>query len=420
MISGVHNKKQSIFITGNGFDIKHGIHSKYEDFREYLYVFLDKKRIDELKILFEQNIYSQILNKIMNMKSETEYLELMFAIIESKVTNKTWNEFEDALNFKLVFKNIIEFIEGGEIVDGKIVTPLTEGANGTLELLSEWGDCNVKQVLHKLSEIISCVENSTKKYFRKWIEDTIEKDMQSKKKDNKIENLIADLLEKGCLFATFNYTSTLQQLYNVKDVVHIHGNIQEDEDITVGYGEENLISQYVAWIYKEGKIEKNIEAEYDEGKWIEWISEDYNPYYKSIVQVQCTANITDKKSIIYAVSRAGNKADTYSLGSDILAHYGEILNKLRKKTGDVIDKCSLFTPDKLKDIKYLYIYGWGVGICDYPYIMKILAESREETVQIFLSDYTYTNVNEFYKIKKRIDQCAGYVGKKVIYANMKC
>ena len=52
--------------------------------------------------------------------------------------------------------------------------------------------------------------------------------------------------------------------------------------------------------------------------------------------------------------------------------------------------------------------------------MKILAESREETVQIFLSDYTYTNVNEFYKIKKKIDQCAGYVGKKVIYANMKC
>lgn len=53
--------------------------------------------------------------------------------------------------------------------------------------------------------------------------------------DFKVEfyNLVQN---NNCKFISFNYTSTLQKLYNVVDVCHIHGNVDEGDELFFGHG----------------------------------------------------------------------------------------------------------------------------------------------------------------------------------------
>ena len=53
----------------------------------------------------------------------------------------------------------------------------------------------------------------------------------------------------------------------------------------------------------------------------------------------------------------------------------------------------------------------GIWEPDQPYLMKIFRESKEENINIYLSEYAYKN--DFDALYERIEYCAKAVGKQV-------
>ena len=393
----------TVFITGNGFDVNHQIYSSYDNFKKYLDKKIDLNRTIEICELFQNKKFSEIIDNIINNgMSEQECVEFVYAIVETDVNPDTWGAFENALNFKTVFKEIIEYIEGGEISDGKIINSMVVGVDGELHYLDDTSDFIVRQVTASLYDTITVAVSGIKRYFGEWVRDTFSKEVNSKKPKEKLDLLIKSLASKKCLFATFNYTSTLEQLYGVDNVIYCHGKANSDDELIVGFGETELYSDYIKWINNQcGEIDKLIEGKYYQGKWIEWIK-GYNPFVERDRFIQW-------KNSFVKETNGSNLVNKFSI--DNLSAFGNILNILRKKSEKVIESCELFTTMDLTRVKNIYIYGLGIWEPDQPYLMKIFRESKEENINIYLSEYAYKN--DFDALYERIEYCAKAVGKQV-------
>ena len=394
----------TIFITGNGFDLNNEINSSYYKFKEYLNKKIDLNRTKELCEFFQNKSFSKIIDNIINNgMSEQECIEFVYAIIETDINPVTWGDFENALNFKTVFKEFIEYIEGGEEV-GKstIVMPMIFGEDGELYYLDDNSDYNVIKVKELLYKMIEVALIEIKRYFGEWIRNIISNEVRSKKPKKKIYSLIKSLDSKKCLFATFNYTSTLEQLYGVNNMIYFHGKANSNDELIVGFGETKLCSDYINWINNPCvEIDKLIEKKYYQGKWIEWIK-GYDPISKiqDKIGIPCS-KIQDKISI--PLPNTNIKETSYTLSIDNLLYFGSMLDFLRKKSEEVIKSCELFKDMDLKGVKNIYIYGWGIGKPDLPYLIKILKESEEKNINIYLSDYTYNH--DLTELSQRIKKC---------------
>ncbi|WP_338488272.1 AbiH family protein [Ruoffia tabacinasalis] len=67
-------------------------------------------------------------------------------------------------------------------------------------------------------------------FFNEWVNQINLNDVQP------LENF-TKLIEKDSVFLTFNYTLTLEEIYGIKKVTHIHGK-QNDEEIIIGHNEK--------------------------------------------------------------------------------------------------------------------------------------------------------------------------------------
>lgn len=74
------------------------------------------------------------------------------------------------------------------------------------------------------------------KYFSEWITSV---DMKNVKQNIKFKEL---LNEDTDIFFTFNYTSTLQDIYNCRNITHIHGKV--GEKLLLGHGNDNFDEEY--------------------------------------------------------------------------------------------------------------------------------------------------------------------------------
>ena len=178
----------TLFITGNGFDMAHGINSSYIDFRNYLNKIIPENVLKEFCDLFNNRSFSEVFNILYDKKIfeiENEYaadiidekicLAFVYAIVETEVNPGSWGDFENALNFKVVFKDFIEYLEGGEInSENKLISPVVVLAdNKTVYHFDRYDVKEVREVIHNLSMIINKSVCTMQKYFRQWIVDNI-------------------------------------------------------------------------------------------------------------------------------------------------------------------------------------------------------------------------------------------------------
>ena len=80
----------SLFIIGNGFDIAHGIPTKYRDFRE----FIIKSYPEAIKYRDEVTF----IEDIADVDTEEFAAEILLSTMD-KVAGDDWNNFEDALAY---------------------------------------------------------------------------------------------------------------------------------------------------------------------------------------------------------------------------------------------------------------------------------------------------------------------------------
>lgn len=177
----------TLYIIGNGFDLAHGLPTRYCDFREWL-----------------------IKNKHQDV---VEKLESYYPLEENK--DYKWSNFEDALG-----KPWIEDIYN----DNKDNCINPEDSDNIKEFCSE--------ITSSIEERFGSETQQIPNLLTEWIK-------TANKKLATTTPINIPLFETNGYYLNFNYTTTLENLYHIdrESILHIHGHCIDDKQVIVGFKE---------------------------------------------------------------------------------------------------------------------------------------------------------------------------------------
>lgn len=263
---------KKLYIIGNGFDIQHGLKSRYWDFKEYLDN-IDRKLVEKLEEYFG--------------------------------SDALWSDFEETL----------AYLDTEQIVDECMDYLQPYSAE-------DWSDAYHHDYQYEVQQRIDLITNALKQRFTEWI-------LQLRLPNNANENMV--VVDKNATFINFNYTDTLERLYKVTtdQIFYIHNKaidtnstlilghsrnpentktleeLYNDEDTEVRVAEGNrILDDYFVETYKstETIIKENadffdslkdLEAIYVFGHSLSVVDK---PYFKEIIKR------IDKDKIVWKVS----------------------------------------------------------------------------------------------------------------------
>ncbi|MFJ1366671.1 bacteriophage abortive infection AbiH family protein [Capnocytophaga canimorsus] len=156
-------------IIGNGFDLSHGIKSKYSDFEKFV------NTIDYLLTSYMNEYYSNA---------------------------DLWNDFEASL--------------------GKISSPNIYNSEKSeyMSSIDDFDEKNINMVSDCIFEKSNHINDNIHKTFKEWVNKI---DITSASKIEEWDSI----LRKEDLYLSFNYTETLEKIYGIRNVLHIHGDVDE-------------------------------------------------------------------------------------------------------------------------------------------------------------------------------------------------
>ncbi len=162
-----------LYIIGNGFDIHHGIKSKYSDFKEYV----EKK----------DNALFETLEKYFNQ-------------------DELWSDFEETL----------AYIDTDTILDDAsmfLVSPASD----------DWRESANHDYQYEIDNAIEIVTVKLKNHFTNWI-------LQLQ-----IPNTKKVVLNKKSRYLTFNYTKTLERIYRIdsNNILYIHNKAIDSDSLLI-------------------------------------------------------------------------------------------------------------------------------------------------------------------------------------------
>lgn len=287
---------KQLYVIGNGFDIHHDIPSRYSDYREWLEE-NDAELIDNLR-----NYYD----------------------VDDK---DWWNQFE----LELGHPDMSDYID-----------------NTALENEPDYGSDDFRDRDYHAGQIaaedeIGSLVADIKETFTDW-----GGSLPAPNSDKKIK-----LDKDDAFFINFNYTDTLQTLYNVKavDILFIHGN--------VGYGTELILGH---------------NRPYDE------IDADYVPDTPTPPD-----DLSDEEMAEWydEMADAGEDYIHQSVRGEVVSQ----IHRLRKNTESII-KVNKNTFDSLKDVETIHIYGLSFSPVDVPYLNEIVSKVNTTTTKWEVSFYS--------------------------------
>lgn len=270
-------------IIGNGFDLYHGLPSSYYYFGCFL--------IDVESEFYEYigEMYNLTFRKVSRTYPDLEY--------ELVVEDIFWSDFESHLG---------EVNE--EFIVGTYPDDLGLETDDPIDI-----DMNEDAIAERIKEA-----------FINWVRSTLDKKENYRYIKKNMKNSKKKLsFGKEDYFLNFNYTHTLQEIYDISDekICYIHGECAEDEeDLIVGHGNDKKIRD----------IRKKIE-EYELNK--------YSDYYQS----------------------SRNRKNEYKC----LLRY---IEKMRKDVGTCMSKCIYFYSKIEKEIDCIKVYGLSMGDVDIFYL----------------------------------------------------
>lgn len=212
-----------LFIAGNGFDISHDIPTKYSDFRSFVI-----SSYPEALEMRDEVVYLEDFENI----DPYEFAAEILLNTMDKAAGENWCNFEDALAY-------ISFNSKLPMANHK--------RNETEEEDQELMKCYLLYMTLLTSGFINC-SKLWQDFFRLWI-----KDIQ-KRIDNGIfsyRSTLKSLFSKPDMqFITFNYTKTLQKLYGIKKVIHIHNRV--GQKLIFGHCKNNVMYDQFNTSFSEG------------------------------------------------------------------------------------------------------------------------------------------------------------------------
>jgi len=225
--------KNNLFIIGNGFDRGHNMLTSYNNFKEWLIEeYPESKDIDN----FIVSDATQMPKGEMYISDEALASFLFYCINET--VGDDWANFEKALgkiDWELLFDDINDVI----------------GKDGEVDL---WKTAYARE---DFTSTLHFNAYAFSKLFSQWVH-TITYPA------NILRNgFLTDALKNSSVFLTFNYTKTLEDIYNIppEQICHIHG--VQDQNIVIGHGVEK--PHLSAAPYSEDDFEDAYESDYDFG-----------------------------------------------------------------------------------------------------------------------------------------------------------
>lgn len=186
-ISSEANK--TLYIIGNGFDLHHGIKSKYKNFAEYL---------------CESNheIYKYLI----------EYLHA------------------DNDDFWFKFEENLAYLDSDSLLETASNYLVGYGAD-------DWSDANHHDYQYEIDQAVSSLSTKLFASFKDWVCQIV-----IPASSEVAEKILC--IDEDALFISFNYTSTLMNLYSIpeKNILYIHGKATDD-NLVLGHGWEEQVEQ---------------------------------------------------------------------------------------------------------------------------------------------------------------------------------
>jgi hypothetical protein len=174
-------QNRKLYIIGNGFDLWHGIPSAYWQFKEFV---------------------------------QEHDSDLQKAIEDYLPADENWSDLESALA-EIDICNVVDDHE-------HFMTPY--GAD-------DWSDSGHHDFQYEVGRIVECLSTELRRRFGQWI-----RQLPIPTPTTASQRL--QTIDPTARFLTFNYTSTLPDLYGVPDthVLHIHGRANlPDDDLILGH-----------------------------------------------------------------------------------------------------------------------------------------------------------------------------------------
>lgn len=179
---------KTLYIIGNGFDLAHGLDTRYWKFREFL-----ENKYHEFLFQFETLYNIQQIDE-----SDPRIKKTDVERWKKAADSALWSKFEEKMGNPDIdaMMNFSDSILNDMNLDGGLV-----GIRDTMKYY--WRD--QYGYVQKFQE-----------YVKEWIE-TIDTDSISVKRKS--------LVNSDDVFLTFNYTDVLEKTYGIEDVIHIHGGV---------------------------------------------------------------------------------------------------------------------------------------------------------------------------------------------------
>ena len=325
----------NLYIIGNGFDLYHGLDTKYQSFAKFL-AEEDEEIYDLLLTYYGLPDISQSFIKFLAEEDEENYDLLLNYygspnLLEDPVNdveNLEWANFESSLA-NLDYKQVLE-----------------DNSDAAANLSSDdFRDRDLHTYQFEMEMIIDKLTVRLISIFNLFI---LNINYPERIDNKKIE------LNSDSIFLNFNYTNTLEKYYNISNsnICYIHKkSIDKNSQIVLGHGTdpskfEETQRETPKGLSKEELIE-----------WMEHMSEQYDFSYESAKR-------------------------------EILSYYTKSFKNVRLIIDDNVD---FFL--KLNNIKNVYVLGHSISSVDMDYFKTVFANIHQNAVWYvsYYSDFEKEN-----------------------------
>jgi len=315
LTSNIQNTPKRLIIIGNGFDLHHGMACKYADFMSFL------------------------------LKNRKDVVEIMARFYDIRANSELWSDFETNLESGIDWDNMTNII-----------------FDNVPDIASDdFRDRDWYNAQLFMEQECDALLNTIRSGFEDWINSI---PYPENIHDNKY------VLDSDALYLTFNYTETLEDIYNIPSsrILHIHNKV--GEQLIFGHGKNSDDFNVQQTLYGE---------------------EDY------FIERDETGEIISSP-----------------VGHEQFAEQSvvEFYNKMRKPVEEIIASNYDFF-NRLFEIDEIIVIGHSYNAIDYPYFHEISESINTDVVRWYLH---YFNDEDYEKAKHLMTEL-GISDKLVSYIN---
>lgn len=278
------NTPENLYIIGNGFDMHHKINSSYRCFRDWM---------------------------------EKEYPTIIWDFEDAYgvCDEDWWSDFEN----NLASLDVISYSQ-------------QIASENEPNLLDDHCDAMWTNAQVYVEDTIRNLYDDLRGCFHKWIHQ-LEKPVKSQK---------IKLNRDNSAFLTFNYTKTLEDLYNIDkcNILHIHGCVDDEENFIFGHGksEKEIREENTYNNISEDDTKNLSDDEYFE---LQQEMADSHPYHEQLAEDAAIAGVASQRKPVY----------------DIINRNADFFNNI-------------------KSVKNIYVYGLSFSEVDLPYLEEVIKKVR--------------------------------------------